>query len=52
MILQKKYALLLEGGHIAPFTPEQIAEANRKEEKESIDGPILGDGHDGAGMIM
>lgn len=55
VILQKKYVLLLEGGHIAPFTPEQIEEANRKTEKETIESPespVPGDGADESGMIV
>jgi hypothetical protein len=36
LILRKKYELLIAGGHIVAFTPEQIAEANKKEENEPI----------------
>lgn len=36
LILRKKYELLISGGHIVPFTPEQIAEANKEEKKEEI----------------
>jgi hypothetical protein len=43
---------LIESGHIAAFTPEQIAEANRKTEKETIESPVPGNGADESGMIV
>jgi len=34
LILKRKYDLLVHDNHIVAFTPEQIAAANREDEKE------------------
>jgi hypothetical protein len=52
LFCEKKYELLIASGHIAAFTPEQIAEANKKEENEPIRWPEIGVGANGAGMLV